>query len=100
MGNLSKFLDFVNLEQFPANFRDAVSIARDLKIPYLWMDSLCIIQEGDGGTDLDREIAKMGAIYRNSRLNIAAVSSPDSSGGCFAKDQWPDICFSISTQYE
>src|ERR1700722_7577906 len=96
IGNLSKALDFLNLEELPANFRDAVSIARDLSIPYLWIDSLCIIQDGDGGKDLDREIAKMGSISHNSCLTIAAVSSPNSSGGCFTKDKWPDICFSVS----
>jgi hypothetical protein len=94
--NLSKFLDFLNLEKLLASFRDAVSIARDLSIPYLWIDSLCIIQHGDGGKDLDKEIAKMGSIYHNSRLTIAAVASPNSSGGCFVKYMCPDICFLVS----
>jgi hypothetical protein len=94
--NLSKSLDFLNLTELPANFRDAVSIARDLSIQYLWVDSLCIIQCGDDNEDLLRELPKMGSIYQNSYLTIAAVSSRKSSGGCFTKTRRPDVCLKAS----
>jgi hypothetical protein len=84
-------LEFINLDALPRNFSDAVSIARHLDIQYLWIDSLCIIQAGDDGQDLLNELGKMGSIYQNSRLTIAAVSSPTSSDGCFINDKWPDI---------
>jgi hypothetical protein len=93
--NVLKFQDFLNLNLMPANIRDAVAIARDLKIQYLWIDSLCIIQSGDDGVDLYKELAKMSSIYQNAYLTIAAVSSPSSSEGCFIKDKWPDICFQV-----
>jgi len=32
-------------DQAPATFRDAIIVARCLEIRYLWIDSLCIIQE-------------------------------------------------------
>lgn len=32
-------------EDLPQTFRDAVSIARKLKVRYLWIDSVCIIQQ-------------------------------------------------------
>lgn len=98
--NLSQFLGFLSLEKLPANFRDAVSIARDLNIQYLWIDSLCIIQSGDSGEDLGRELAKMASIYQNSFLTIAIVSSPDSSKGCYMQDKWPDISFWVSNTNE
>jgi hypothetical protein len=94
--NLAKSLDFLNLQELPANFRDAVSIARELDIQYIWIDSMCIIQDGDNGQDLRRELVKMGSIYQNANLTIAAVSAPNSSEGCFIKDAWPDICFLVS----
>ncbi|KAL8704268.1 MAG: hypothetical protein Q9201_002577 [Fulgogasparrea decipioides] len=96
-GNLSDFRQFINLEKLPKNWRDAISIARDLHIDYLWIDSVCIIQDGDGGDDLRRELAKMGFIYQKAHLTIAAISSPSSSGGCFIKDKWPDKCIRVST---
>lgn len=61
----------------------------------MWIDSLCIIQRGDGGEDLRKELAKMGSIYQNASLTVAIVASPDSSKGCFVKDKWPDRCFAI-----
>jgi hypothetical protein len=94
--NLLDSLDFLNLKEMPTNFQDAVSIARDLDIRYLWIDSICIIQDGDNGEDLRRELAKMGSIYQNACLTIAAVSSPNSSEGCFIQDKWPDFCYSVS----
>ncbi|KAI0887866.1 heterokaryon incompatibility protein-domain-containing protein [Annulohypoxylon maeteangense] len=94
--NLPRLLNFFPIKQLPQNFRDAISIARELDIRYLWIDSLCIIQEGDGGVDLIQELGKMGLIYWNAWLTIAAISSPNSSDGCFIKDKWPDLCFSVS----
>lgn len=95
--NLPNLLNFLPIRPLPANFRDAISIARELGIQYLWIDSLCIIQEGDDHADLVQELGKMGFIYRNAWLTIAAVSSPNSSGGCFIRDKWPDVCFSVNT---
>lgn len=95
-GNLSKRLDFIKLQDLPTNFRDAVSISRNVDLNFLWIDSLCIIQGGDDREDLRRELVKMGLIFRNALLTIAAVCSPDSSQGCFGKDIKPDICFRIS----
>ena len=94
--NLTKALEFLHLRVQPKNFQDAVHIARQLNIQYLWIDSLCIIQGGNGD-DLRRELAKMAYIYRNARLTIAIVSSPDSSEGCFMHNKWPDTCLSITS---
>lgn len=53
-------------------FRDAIAIARELDIRYLWIDSLCIIQ--DDVTDWEAESAKMSSIYRLSIVTIAAAT--------------------------
>lgn len=96
-GNLSRRSEFISLQDLPTNFRDAVSIARGVDLNFLWIDSLCIIQDGDDDhEDLRRELMKMGSIYRNAQLTIAAVFSPDSSQGCFGKDIKSDIRFRIS----
>jgi hypothetical protein len=94
--NIAHNSEFIILDKLPLNFSDAVSIARQLDIHYLWIDSLCIIQAGDDGADLIQELAKMGSIYQNARLTIAAVSSPNSSDGCFINDKWPDACLLVS----
>ncbi|PHH73281.1 hypothetical protein CDD80_3925 [Ophiocordyceps camponoti-rufipedis] len=54
-------------------------MARQLQIPYLWIDSLCIVQ--DSKPDWLNESSKMGAIYRNSCLCIAASASANNKIG-------------------
>ncbi|KAI3337146.1 HET-domain-containing protein [Xylariaceae sp. AK1471] len=70
---------------FPATFKDAITISRRLGIRYIWIDSLCIVQ--DSPRDWARESARMADIYRNSYLTIAAASSRDGAGGLYLKDQ-------------
>jgi Heterokaryon incompatibility protein (HET) len=35
----------IDLVDLPQNFRDAIKVARSLRVRYLWIDSLCIIQD-------------------------------------------------------
>ena len=46
---------------FPKTFADAVLVARALRIPYLWVDSLCITQ--DDKAEWDTEASQMTDIY-------------------------------------
>lgn len=56
-------------------------LTRRLGFLYLWMNSLCIIQ--DSAEDWDREANLMGKIYKNAVCNLAASEGLDSSQGCF-----------------
>lgn len=79
-------------------FRDAVILARQMLIRYLWIDSLCIIQ--DSADDWRAESSKMGEYYMNALFNIAAVSSSDGSAGCFmARDALPLTPCPISIRF-
>lgn len=62
-------------------FRDAISLTRALGIKYIWIDSLCIIQ--DDARDWDVESSNMAAIYTNGHLTIAATMSANGAGGLF-----------------
>ena len=62
-------------------FRDAVIITRKMCVQYLWIDSLCIIQ--DSKADWESEAAKMGDYYRHSLFTISAAGAEDGSRGCF-----------------
>lgn len=69
----------IPMESFPELYRDAVEVTRRLNIQYLWIDSLCILQ--DSKDDWSEEAAKMGDIYRHSYLTLYALSSPDCHHG-------------------
>ncbi|KAK2031387.1 heterokaryon incompatibility protein [Colletotrichum zoysiae] len=43
----------------PSTIADAIRLTGEMGIPYLWVDALCIIQEGDGGADKARQIPIM-----------------------------------------
>lgn len=78
---LDAHLAGIPLSRLSKTFRDAVAVCRAVGLRYLWIDSLCIVQ--DDAADWERESAVMGDIYRLSRLTVAASGSPGSSGGCF-----------------
>lgn len=63
-------------------FQDAVHVARLLGISYLWIDSLCILQ--DSQDDWRHEAALMGEVYKHALFNISATVATDDSGGCFS----------------
>lgn len=68
---LDKLKEFIVFNQLPANFRRAVALTQELGVQFLWIDSMCIIQEGDDGRDWNLESAKMADIYRGAYLTIA-----------------------------
>lgn len=83
MASLERHKAGIDVHDLPRTFGDAVGICRQLNIDFLWIDSLCIVQ--DDMKDWEREAAVMGVVYLKSCLTIAASSSIDSLGGCFMK---------------
>lgn len=79
--NLSFLMDGIALQKLPQTFRDCLRLAKQLDIRYVWIDSLCIIQ--DDAADWEEEAARMGSVYAQSYLTVAALSSTDDSSGCF-----------------
>ena len=79
--NFKDFQDRIPGKALTKTFRDAIDIAKFLGIQYLWLDSLCIIQ--DDSEDWQKEAALMGSVYGGSVVTIAASSAPDGNGGCF-----------------
>lgn len=57
----------------PVAFRDAFKITRLLGFRYIWIDSLCILQ--DDPEDVESEILQMPHIFKNGDLTICASSS-------------------------
>ncbi|KAK3390169.1 heterokaryon incompatibility protein-domain-containing protein [Podospora didyma] len=79
--NLTDHMKSIPLETMPLTLRHAVVAARKLKICYLWIDALCIVQ--DDAADWNREAPQMGLIYQNAYCTIAAAGSSSSSSGLF-----------------
>lgn len=73
------------LDDLPKTCRDAIVVARHLRIKYVWIDSLCIIQ--DSVSDWTAEAEKMCTVYSNATITFAGLDSPDSHTGLFVADQ-------------
>jgi hypothetical protein len=79
--NLKSFYDLIPFDALPKTFKDAIEVTKSLRTRYLWIDSLCIIQ--DSTDDWQKEAAVMHLLYQNAYCNIAATGAKDGSYGCF-----------------
>ncbi|KAK0747191.1 heterokaryon incompatibility protein-domain-containing protein, partial [Schizothecium vesticola] len=64
----------IPLSDLPGKYVNAVRITRALGFRYVWIDSLCIIQ--DSKEDWEREAVKMAAVYGRSSCNISYTFPP------------------------
>lgn len=71
----------IPLESLCKTFRDAIFVAGYLGFNYLWIDSLCIIQ--DDREDWEKEAPLMSMVYGGASLNIAATGAKDGNDGLF-----------------
>ncbi|KAF6824117.1 het domain containing protein [Colletotrichum plurivorum] len=64
-------------------FQDAMFITLELGTAYIWIDSLCIVQ--DSYDDLLYESRRMGDVYCYAECNIAATGYRDGTSGLFGE---------------
>jgi hypothetical protein len=83
----AKFREGISFGYLPKTFQDAVTVCRKLGYGYIWIDSLCIIQDSKEDWEVKAKI--MPRVYANSILTIAALKSPGSHGGCFTSERNP-----------
>ncbi|TVY15184.1 hypothetical protein LARI1_G008054 [Lachnellula arida] len=91
--NLEDRKKSIDFNELPQTFRDAVSVSRSLGINYLWIDSLCIIQNDID--DWKRESIKMEQVYSDATLVISASRATSDSTG-FLNPRRTDEIISIS----
>jgi hypothetical protein len=72
-------LQGIPIDELSTNFRHAVEVTRALGYQYLWIDSLCIVQ--DDPHDWAVESAKMAEVYSRAALTIAAANSASADEG-------------------
>jgi len=57
----------------PQNFEDAIFVAQSLGIDFLWINSLCIIQDLPQGLEAEMEV--MLEVYAKAYFVISATSA-------------------------
>jgi hypothetical protein len=81
--NLDTLRANIDIAELPNTYREAIAICIGLGLRYIWIDSLCIIQ--DSRDDWQREALTMKDVYQNSVLNIAAAASAESTQPSFLR---------------
>jgi len=80
--NLTSRKEFISLSELPLTFLETVLLTRALGFRYVWIDSLCIVQ--DDASDWEREAARMADVYRLATLTISADGASNSGEGLLA----------------
>ena len=87
--NLGSFANYSSSHALPKTYQDAFSVAFSLGFCFIWIDSLCIIQDSE--EDWIAEASMMGSVYKGACGNIAATRATDGNGGCFVPTRVPTL---------
>jgi heterokaryon incompatibility protein (HET) len=82
--NMASLQAYVDISRMPKTFAEAAMITMRMRIRYLWIDSMCIIQPiaGLDTEDWTREAPRMAEYYRQAEFTIAASAAVNSDYGC------------------
>lgn len=81
--NIAMHRQQILLEDLPKTFQDAIFLCQFFKVRYLWIDSLCIVQ--DDGAEWMKESRLMSDIYHNALCTIAVHSLQKGDDGFLLK---------------
>ncbi|EFW99310.1 tol-like protein [Grosmannia clavigera kw1407] len=79
-------LQSITVADLPQTIQDAILVCRRLHVRYLWVDSLCIVQ--DDMDDWSREAADMCNVYQWSYVTIAVHSATSCKQGFLGKQRF------------
>ncbi|KAF5531712.1 het domain-containing protein [Fusarium mexicanum] len=77
-----RYLRRIPWDILPQGYRDAIQLTRKLGVRYVWIDSLCIVQDNED--DWRQQASLMAQIFRNAYVTIAATKSRNPNDGYFS----------------
>ncbi|KAM0490779.1 hypothetical protein ACHAP8_011247 [Fusarium lateritium] len=86
----------IHLDELPLNFKDAIAVTRGIGVQYLWIDSLCIVQDDDD--DWKRESVRMEQVYSNAKCVLAASSANSSMEGFLNRCTTPPSFIALQSE--
>jgi hypothetical protein len=76
--NIASLREGISTDILPPMFRDVIKFTRQLGVKYLWIDSVCIIQEGEL-SDFSDEAKHMETVFRLAYCVVAASHASGTS---------------------
>ncbi|PMD33941.1 HET-domain-containing protein, partial [Hyaloscypha variabilis F] len=87
--NIKDFYTQLPVSKLQQTLKDAISTTRALGLQFLWIDSLCIIQDSED--DKIKELSRMHEVYANAYVTIVAANATDCNEGFLQRRiQLPD----------
>jgi len=77
--NLNERFSGFSLDDLDGTIKHAVELTRLLRVPYLWVDALCIVQDDEN--DRTQEIAIMGNVYEQALATVVVEATACASQG-------------------
>jgi len=87
--NVADRYEKIDFHILPSTFTDAVEAALYVNVKYLWIDSICIIQ--DDPVDWSTEAALMSEVYRNAYCTFSASLVCTEATGMFRLNNMNNI---------
>jgi hypothetical protein len=81
-------------EERPQALLGAIDVARLLVVQYIWIDSLCIIQ--DDAQDWNEQASKLFDVFENAYITVAAASARNTAEGFLAHRS--SNCLSVQSE--
>lgn len=96
--NIASRTSGIDYDSLPQTFKDAIYCALQFDVSYIWIDSLCIIQ--DDTEDWESESAKMCGIYSDAYFVLAAASANADTDGFLTEPSMFQRGFGLASDIE
>lgn len=77
----------LRLDSLPRTISDAMTVCKELGVPYLWVDRFCITQDDED--QKHTQVMAMDSIYSGASFTICATAAQDSQSGLPGVAQTP-----------
>ncbi|KAF4785035.1 hypothetical protein HER10_EVM0001993 [Colletotrichum scovillei] len=79
------YMHRITWSSLPEGYRDAIRLTRKLGIRYIWIDSLCIVQ--DDKDDWRAEAAHMASVFQGAHVTILGTKSSNPHQSYFTRSE-------------
>ncbi|KAK2616107.1 hypothetical protein N8I77_002816 [Diaporthe amygdali] len=95
--NYTSHLDRILPKELPLTLWDAVVATRRLGLEYLWIDSMCIIQDDE--RDWQVESLQMATVYTHAYVTLFAARAADTRTGMFCERDSGSVSHILTIRY-
>lgn len=95
--NLRQLRENIDLNLLPRTFLEAMRVILLLDVHYIWIDTLCIIQ--DSPDDWRHEASRMFEVYLYAHINVAATKAANATQGLFVDQNQASLAATVKLEH-